>query len=378
MKNTGYKTWIEINRRNIENNYKIFRKIIEPKCQLMAVVKSNAYGHGLIDFSLEAQKLGVDWFGVDSVVEGVHLRQEGIHKKILALGYTLKNNFQEAIKNNISLSVSSFGVLKELENFYKKHKKIPKIHIKIDTGMHRQGFFVEQIPKVIDFLKKKIDTGAVEGVFTHFSSAAKTSKMRETNLQIKKFKEAISLLEKSGFKLLKHAAATAGTIAFSNSHFDMVRIGAGLYGLWPSEEMKIKFSKRIKIRPILTWKTIISEIKEIVKGEGVGYNLSERVKRNSQIGILPIGYWHGYPRNLSTTGRVVVGKKLSKIVGLISMDIMAIDITDIKEARVGNEVFLIGGGRQLSVSADDLARWGKTINYEITTRINPLIKKFIV
>lgn len=349
MLNNHFKTWVEISRKNFKNNYNFFRKILGKKCLLMSVVKSNAYGHGIIDFSLMAQKAGVDWFGVDSVVEAAHLRGAGIKRPILVLGYTTENNFKTAAVKNISLSVSSFETLDGL----RKYNYPPKVHIKIDTGMHRQGFVLEQVSEVVKFIKNYLPNLKVEGVFTHFSC------VKQVPVQLVEFKKALEIFKKAGFNPIIHSASTATAVTFPRSHFDMVRIGAGLYGF-----LEIK-----GLKPVLSWKTIISEIKDIPKGAGIGYDLTEKLRRDSRSAVLPIGYWHGYPWSLSRVGKVLIRGKYAKILGRVSMDMMSVDITDIKRAKVGDEVIL---------PLKDMVKWAKnSINYEIITRINPLIKRIL-
>jgi len=369
INNDGLRTWIEIDRKAIKHNYKIFRSLIKKDCQLMAVVKSNAYGHSLLNFSKEMEKLGADWLGVDSIVEAEALRKEKIKTPILVLGHTLAKKISTAAKNNISLTISNFEGLNSL---LKINKPI-KIHLKTDTGMHRQGFFIPELKKVAQILKGKKNI-KVEGMYTHFSSAKNPAFPHETLKQISQFKEAIKILETASFNPIKHAAATSGAINFPQSHFGMVRIGIGLFGMWPSKETREAFKDKIKLKPILLWKTVISEIKNLPKASRIGYDLTETINRNSRIAVLPVGYWHGYPRALSSIGWVLIKGKKAKILGRISMDMAIVDITDIKNAKIGDEAILIGG----KITADDLAYLADTINYEITTRINPLIKRVYI
>lgn len=371
------RTWIEINQRALKNNYSIFRRLIGPKCLLMSVVKSNAYGHSLIDFSRATESLGIDWFGVDSIVEAESLRKAGLKKPILVLGYTLESKTGNAFKNNISLTVSDFSTLKNLKNI-KIHGHKLKIHIKIDTGMHRQGFFVSEIPAVIKILKSQPNI-ILEGVYTHFSSAKNPAFPSATFNQIEQFKKAIDLFESAGFKgFIKHTAATSGTIIFPQSHFDLVRIGIGLCGLWPSKETKEAFREKIKLEPVLSWKTIIGQIKSLPKGSKVGYDLTETLNRSSSVAILPIGYWHGFPRSLSSIGKVLIKGNEVKVIGRVSMDMISVDVTDVKNVKVGDEVILIGRSEKSEISVDDMAYLSDTINYEIVTRLNPLIKRIVV
>ncbi|KKW37758.1 MAG: alanine racemase, partial [Candidatus Adlerbacteria bacterium GW2011_GWB1_54_7] len=177
---------------------------------------------------------------------------------------------------------------------------------------------------------------------------------------------------------IKHAAATSGTIIFPQSHFDLVRIGIGLCGLWPSKETKEAFKREVKLEPVLSWKTILGQIKSLSKGNKVGYDLTETLSRPSRVAILPIGYWHGFPRLLSGIGKALIKGKEAKVIGRVSMDMVSVDITDIKNAKVGDEVILIGKSGKLEISVDDLAHLSDTINYEIVTRLNPLIKRIVV
>jgi len=344
----------------------------------MAVVKSNAYGHSLIDFSRSAENLGIDWIGVDSIVEAESLRKAGLEKPILVLGYVLQNRIENAIKNNISITIADLQTLNNLKNINKNNGKI-KVHLKIDTGMHRQGFFVSEIPEVIKILKSKTSPIILEGVYTHFSSAKNPKFPSVTSCQIEEFKKAINLLESAGFKIpIKHAAATSGTIIFPQSHFDLVRIGIGFYGLWPSKEIEKAFKRKIKLKPVLSWKTIIGQIKNLPKGSKVGYDLTETLHRPSKIAVLPIGYWHGFPRSLSSIGKVLINGSKAKVVGRVSMDMISVDVTDVKNVKVGNEAILIGKSGRLEISAEEIADLDKTTNYEIVTRLNPLIKRIVI
>ena len=377
MKNdrNGLRTWLEIDCRAIEKNYKIFRSLIITKTKLMAVVKSNAYGHGLVDFAKKLERLGADWFGVDSVVEGLALRREGVKAPILVLGYTLSDKFKEAADNDISITVSSFETLETLQ---KNHLSRPlKIHIKVDTGMHRQGFLLKDLPKVLSFLQTtshKLQAN-VEGLYTHFAAAKNPAFPEYTKKQIAEFKQWRIAFKKVGFSPICHASATAGAMIFPEANFDMARIGIGFYGLWPAKEIESYFANRILLEPTLSWKTIISEIKELPKGAKIGYDLTETLQKESRIAICPIGYWHGYPRTLSSVGFVLVGGKRARILGRVSMDMISINITDIKNAKVGDEVVLIGKQKKEKITAGELANLSDTSHYEIVTRLNPLMKR---
>ena len=302
------KTWVEISRKSVDSNVKSIRGILAPKTKLLSVVKSNSYGHGLTAFAQIAAP-GVDGFCFDSVPEGLKLRKNGLKNPVLVLGPTMPGIINDASENSIIISISNFDALKNIAN----SKNRPEFHLKIDTGMHRQGFKVAEIPDVIKIVKSSNLRDNLKGVFTHFASAKDINYPTYTDLQFSAFKKAISMLEKSGFRnLMKHASATGGTLADRKYHLDAVRIGIGLYGLWPSKELQIQ-KKTVRLKPVLSWHSLISEIKSLKKGDYVGYDLSERVSRPAKIAVIPIGYWHGFPRNLSGTGEVLINGKRAKV-----------------------------------------------------------------
>ncbi len=404
----GLRTWIEIDRKAIKHNFSVFKKLIPKSCKILSVVKSNAYGHGLIDFSHEMEKLGTDFIGVDSIVEGLALRREGIKKPILVLGYTLPEMLIEAVENNISVAVSSFETLEEIKKmtlsssrirgyrkseldsrFHGNDRRRLRIHIKVDTGMGRHGFDIKDINKVIEILKtftpknqSELISGQanikVEGLFTHFSSAKDPKDLDYTKGQIEKFDKWAVAFKKTGFEVIKHACATSGTILFLDSHFDMVRIGIGLYGIYPSEEIEKSLGKKLNLKPVMTWKTIVAEVKKLPKGSKIGYDGTEILKRDSVVAICPIGYWHGYARALSNIGYVLVKGEQAKVLGRVCMDIIMIDVTDIKGVKVGDEMTLLGKNSKKTIKIGDIVGPINASSYEFITRINPLIKKFYI
>lgn len=389
----GLRTWIEIDKKALRNNMEQFLKLIPKKTRLMAVVKSNAYGHGLalvakLLANLQPTTYNLQprlWFGVDSIVEALALRREGIKNQILVLGSTLPTRFTEAARENIVVTISNFESLAALGKIKNRPANQgetrpsgrPVFHIKIDTGMHRQGFLPNDIFKLIKLLKYfKLSP---QGVYTHFAAAKDIAYPTYTLEQLKKFNSAVSDLKKAGFKnLVRHAAASGGTLLFPDSHLDMVRVGMGPYGYFPSPEAELHLWDKIKLKPVLSWKTLVVEIKEIPAGSYVGYDLVEKVNRKTKIAVLPIGYWHGYDRGLSSIGEVLVRGRRAKVLGRVSMDMGVIDVTDIPKVLVGDEVALIGRQGREELRADELALKIGTSQYEFLTRINPLIKRVSV
>lgn len=366
----GLRTWIEVDTKAISHNYRVFRRLIGKKCRLMAVAKSNAYGHSLVDFARLMQKLGADWIGVDSIVEASALREAHIRKPVLILGYTMPERYGDIFRAQASVTISNFEALEVAIHKASPARRLA-VHIKVDTGMSRQGFFVEDLPRACELLDKYRSRIIFEGLYTHFAAAKNPAFPRDTDRQIQKFEQAIAIVEGFGFTPVKHAAASSGAIVFPKSHYDMVRIGIGMYGLWPSKEVEAACRGAIALKPALIWKTIISEIKELKSGDRIGYDFTEYVHKTTHVAVCPIGYWHGYPRTLSSIGHFIVRGKRARVLGRVSMDMVVIDISNIKNAHVGDEAIILGGG----ISANELADLSCTSNYEIVTRINPLIKR---
>lgn len=374
------RTWVEIDAVGLRSNAERFLKLIPAGTRLMAVVKSNAYGHGLVTVAKILSRIPDfrrhGWFGVDSLVEGLRLRREGIKNPILVLGYTMPARVREAARENIALTISSFEALDSVAAMRVR----PAIHIKIDTGMHRQGFFAADVPRLITLLQKK--RIVPQGLYTHFASAKDPADPEYTRIQLSIFGGVNSEFERAGFTgMIRHAAASGGTLLFSEAHLDMVRVGMGFWGYWPSEEIKNKKSKMkntAALHPVLTWKTIVSEVKEIPKGSLVGYDGTERVRRDTRFAVMPVGYWHGYGRGLSGKGEVLIRGRRARVLGRISMDMSVVDVTGHSRVRVGDEVVLIGKQGRDVIGAEDMAEHLGTTHYEVLTRINPLIRRVVL
>jgi alanine racemase len=369
----GLRTWIEIDRKALSNNYSQFRKILSSKTKLMSVVKSNAYGHGLIDFSHEVEKLGVDWLGVDSIVEGIALRKSGIKKPILVLGFTLPEMLRRAARADISVAVSTFELLETISKISFPNRL--NVHIKVDTGMHRQGFQEYEIEKVIRKLKDLEKKIRIEGLFTHFAAPNNPKFKKLTDRQCDLFDIWRRRFKEGGFNVIAHAGASNAALMLPKAHFDMVRIGIALHGMWPSKEVEDLSKEKMKLKPILQWKTIVGEVKKVSKGNRIGYGFVEELRKDTLVAICPIGYWHGYPRHLSGLGSVLIRGKRAKLLGTVTMDMIMIDVTHISGVRVGDEVTLIGKDGAEVITPEELADLIGTSSYEIVTRINPLIKR---
>jgi len=374
----GLRTWIEIDRRATRHNYKLFRSLIPKTTKLLSVVKSNAYGHSHIDFSKEVEALGIDYIAVDSIVEGLSLRKSGVRCPVLVLGHTLHVRIKDAAVHDIRVAVSSITQLHQLQK--ETFKRPLKIHIKVDTGLHRQGFALDDLAEVRKFLEwnKKTKRVVVEGLFTHFAQGKDPLHPAYTQKQLSEFNTWVQEFHALGVHPILHTAATGPTLVFPESHFDMVRIGIGFYGIWPDEKTKKFLEKKYTLKPILSWKAVVSEVKKLPKGSKIGYDSTETLKQSSVVAVCPIGYWHGFPRALSSHGFVLINGKRAKVLGRVSMDMISVDVTGIKNVKVGSIATIIGKDGKDELKAEDIANSMNASTYEFLTRINPLIKRIYI
>ena len=387
MSSHNYKTWVEVDKKALLNNAKIVRGLLKPGTQLMAVVKSNAYGHGLVEtakifcgFGADLVKSpngdhGASWLGVDSLDEAILLREVGIKTPILVMGYTSAERIKKSAIYDLRFTIYDSEIPKWISKNCKLETENCKLHLKIDTGMSRQGVTLADLPK---FIKKLPKGTKIEGVFTHFANADNLHDRNYPNLQLANFKKALEILEKSGIKpTIRHASATTGLLTMPEAQFDMVRVGIALYGLWPSIEFAQKFDD-LDLKPALSWKTRIVQIKKIKKNTPIGYGITEKVKQDSTIAILPVGYYDGYFRNLSSASEVLIGGQRCKILGRISMNLSVADISNVKNVQIWDEVVLIGGQNKERITAEELAKKADAISYEVVSRINPLLSRVYI
>lgn len=345
---------IIISPKNLIHNLQQFRHLVGPKVKIMAMIKANAYGHGLKQIAPIVEKKA-DWLGVNNLGEGLVVRQLGIKLPALILGYVPLVKLNQVVKNNLSLGVYNRQTINHLP-------VNAKVHLKIETGTNRQGIRPNNVPSFIKLCQQK--KLKIEGIYTHFANAEENSAFTKKQLK--------SLLSTPGVSSLRHAACSAAAIRLSQSHLDMVRIGVGLYGLWSTK------SQKIKLKPVLSWYTKIAQIKTVAKDETVGYGRTWRALRNSKIAILPVGYYDGFDRKLSNCGRVLIHGQFAPVVGRICMNMMMVDVTKIPNAKLEDKVILIGQQDKNQITVDELAKKTDTINYEIISRLNPKTPRLVI
>ena len=371
--------WIELDGKAPDHNARELKACANEGVLLCAVIKSNAYGHGVA----QMVKLlpSADWFAVNSLEEGLELRELGVRKPILLLGHVPLERLREAVEAGLRLTVYNLETLDALSRLHTSERQI-RLHLKVETGTGRQGILIDEIGMFVE----RIDRTAgveLEGVSTHFANIEDTLNHEYSDYQVERFQRALQVLDDRGHSpSIIHTASTAASILFPQTHFRMIRAGIGIYGLWPSRETfisaKMGHGRVPDLRPVLTWKTRIVQIKTLPEGSFVGYGCTYRTTRRTRMAVLPVGYADGYDRKLGNNAYVLVNGKRAPVMGRVCMNLTMIDITDIEKVSLENEVVLLGTWDSESITAETLAGWAGTINYEIVTRISPYLERRIV
>lgn len=367
-------TWVEINKKALIFNLQQFRQKVEKGIEIIPVIKSNAYGHGFIEVAKFCDTCNlINKIAIVSLAEAFELRKNKIKKRIIVLSFF---DFEELVTadkkelKNISLPIYDMATAIKLNNFAKKSKIKVKIHLKIDTGASRIGFLPTELIKHMELLKK-LNNLTIEGIFSHFASSEEDKKYTRKQLQI--FNKTIAELKVGGINpQMFHIACTAAALVTSQNQCNATRLGIGFYGLYPSEQIK----KIIKLKPVLSWHARLIQVKNIPKNTLIGYGGTYQTHRQTKLGIIPVGYWDGLDRHLSNCGQVLFKGKKCAILGRICMNLTMIDLTGLN-AKTGDKITLIGKQGTAKITADDLAQKINTINYEVTTRINPQIKRIV-
>lgn len=373
--------WVEISSSALKHNIHQVRRLIGSSKKMTVVVKANAYGHGILEISKLASKHGADWLGVNSVEEALLLRHNRINLPIILLGYVPLSELWRAVEKRFRLTVYNRETIDRLGKITSRLKKRAYLHIKLETGTHRQGIEEGDLLPFIERIKK-YPYLIVEGISTHFANIEDTTDHSYAQSQLQRFRHSLNHLTKNKVEIpVKHAACSAATILFPETTFDMVRVGIMTYGLWPSKETYLSCLQRqknpIRLKPVLSWKTRIVQVKEVAEGAFIGYGCTHKTTRPTRVAILPVGYYDGYDRKLSNSSYVLVKGKRAPVRGRVAMNFIAVDITDIQGAKLEDEVVLLGRQGKETISAESLASLCGTINYEIVTRINPLLPRLV-
>lgn len=356
-------TWAEINLNNIKHNFHTLKNTLKSDTKVCCVVKADAYGHGAVEVAKMLQQENADYFSVARFEEAIELRNNSIHTPILCMGYISECDIEEAIHRYIGITVYSYEMAKIINQKAGKLGKKASVHIKIDTGMSRLGFLTDD-NSINDILKlSKLQNLNLDGIYTHFATADETNK-EETFLQLERYKKVINALEKDNINIqFKHVSNTAAIIDLKELGFNMVRLGIGLYGHYPSDEV----SKEVELKPAMKLKTIITNIKTVAPGTKVSYGYTYEFKEASTLATLAIGYADGFDRTQDDP-KVMINGVLCDVVGRICMDQCMVKIPEGLNVNIEDEVLIMGD--EDGVTAEDLASRRGTINYEVLCSVS--------
>ena len=368
------RAYLEINVNNLAHNIRELRRLMQPGCELMAVVKAEAYGHGMYETAAHLNRMGVRAFAVATIDEGIRLRLCGILGEILVLGYTPDGRVRELVKYDLTQTVVDLGHALRLN----AQRRTVKVHIKVDTGMHRLGFAegeTEVLAKVCKLKYLKLC-----GIYTHLcvSDSLQEEDVAYTQGQVERFYRVLDTLKKEGITIpAVHIQSSYGLLNYPELKCDYVRAGIALYGvLSHAEERTIQTPD---LRPVLSLKSRVVLLRSVKSGESVGYGRAFVAERRTQLAILPVGYADGYPRELSCgKGGVLINGCYAPVVGRVCMDQLTVDVTDIPNVRVGSEAVLIGEAGGEKIFAPRLAGACKTITNELLSRMGSRLTHVIV
>jgi alanine racemase len=357
-------TWVQVDLEAIASNVRQIKEIVGPEVKILAVLKADAYGHGAITVARTAINNGVSYCGVASVSESLRLRAGGISVPTLVLGYTPTWLVRKAILHDITLTIYDADMARAISRAAGNLRRTACVHIKVDTGMGRLGLLPEQVVPFVQEIRDLPDLD-LAGIFTHFS-VADGADLEYTRWQLDRFREVLDNLAGIGvtFRTV-HCANSAAILRLPETHFNTVRLGLAMYGLQPSSHVLLPAG----FRPALTWKTTIAQVKILPPGSYVSYGNTYRTEQEEAIAVIPVGYADGFRRAPTRWREVLVRGQRAPIVGQVCMDQTMIDVSHIPNVRVGDEVVLIGRQGEDEITAEEVADWLGTINYEAISEI---------
>lgn len=373
-------SWIEIDRKALVSNIEVFQKILSDSgSRLSLVLKSNAYGHGLEEIYSICKDLDISNIAVAYLFEAKKLRDLGYKGSIFMLTPIFKEDLAEAEDLGVEVEIGGLGFLKD----WIDQSRRPKGHLKIDTGLSRQGFTLDKLDEVISIIKDSGVESDLVGVFTHFANVEDVLEQTYAKRQIALFRRACSKLEQAGIHLLRHASASSAILLLQEARFDMVRLGISLYGLWPSHLTRTSYESlkhdNLKLFPVLSWKSKLASIKKIGVGEYVGYGCSYKTVKETLVGVIPVGYYDGFFRSAGEIrSYVLIRGKRAPIIGRVSMNLITVDVSDIKGVMENDLVTLIGKDGKEEIDADTFGNWSGTIHYEVLSRLSKDLKRIVV
>ncbi|MDZ7764989.1 MAG: alanine racemase [Melioribacteraceae bacterium] len=385
MKKVFHSSKIEISKSALKKNYDFIRNLLPNKVKFSSVIKGNAYGHSIDNFVPLAEELGVDHFSVFSADEAWQVFDVcDTCSDVMIMGNIDNEELSWAVENEIEFYVFELDRLEAAIKVAKQKKQKAKVHLEVETGMNRTGFETSELKSALKLIDQNKEYVSFEGLCTHYAGAESIANYVRIQEQFKRFNRYRKAIEKEGFRPKRyHTACSAAAISYPKTRMDMVRIGILQYGFWPSRETNIHYFKETgnpdqPIERILSWKSKIMDVKKVKTGEFIGYGTTYLAQRDMKIATIPVGYSHGFARGLSNIGRVLVNEQRVGVIGMVSMNLMTIDVTGCNKVTKGDEVVIIGKQGELELSVSSFSELSSQVNYETLTRLPENITREIV
>ncbi len=362
-------TWAEVDLDALAHNVRQVKAFVGDRVEVIAVVKADAYGHGMVPVARTALQAGATRLAVHRVQEGIVLRRAGIEAPILLLGYAPLDAAPLVVQYRLTPTVLTQAFVDVLNGL--APSGFP-VHVKVDTGMGRFGLLPHEVVDFLAYVHQACPNLRVEGLYTHFATAdeAETTYLRQ---QWAAFQAVMARMQDAGFDIpLKHACNSAATFALPEAHLNAVRPGIALYGMRPS----LAWEAPVPLRPVLSLKSRVARVRVLPPGSSIGYGRTYVTPRAQRVALVPVGYGDGYVRALSNKGYVLIRGKRARILGRVSMDQIVVDVDAIPEVAMEDEVVLIGAQGRERITAEEVAAWAGTINYEVTTLLQPRVARF--
>lgn len=375
---------IKLNQKALQSNWEFLNSYFNGK-KISAVVKGNAYGHGIKDYVPMAEACGVNHFSVFNAGEAYKVyKAASAESTIMIMGALDDDDIEWAIEKDVEFYVFT---MERLETTIKTAHSLGKkaiIHIEIETGMYRTGFELKQIPTLIEILKSNTDTLTFKGLCMHFAGAENIANYVRIKKQKINFKKAVKAFKQANVEPeIIHTCCSAAAVRLPDMHYDMLRIGIMQYGFWSGPEILIEYLNKNDVvtsplKRIIRWESQVMSLKQVPPGEFVGYGSSFYSHKTMDIAIVPVGYAHGFSRSLSNTGTVLINEQFAKVVGTVNMNCIAVDVTDIDSVKINEPVILIGTQGEHEISVSSFGEMSSQLNYELLTRLPLNIPRIVV
>jgi len=381
---------IELSKTALRKNLRFLRKQIGKEALFSSVIKGNAYGHGIEIFIPMAEICGVRHFSVFDASEALRaFNCRTCDSGIMIIGAIDNDELEWAIENDISFYIFNHDRLKAAENASKRIGKPARIHFELETGLNRMGLNENALEIAVKIIMNAEECFVIEGVSTHFAGAESVNNYLRIQNQIKRYNLMLQYLKGQHTEIgLRHVACSAAVFNYPETIMDMVRVGIAQYGFWPNKETLLRYSikksndveKRFSdpLKRIMKWKSRVIDVKQVKPGDFIGYGTSYQTSRVQKIASVPVGYFHGFSRNLSNYGRVLIHGKRVSVIGMVNMNMITINVTDVPNVRIGDEVVIIGKQGSMQITVASFSDMTDNLNYEVLVSLQPDIPRIVV